>query len=278
MLAARFYGLRNRTVLVVGLFLMATCVRNSLGNGQQGLLILFIWCLTLLHPVVTDRRATAAGISYFKFNFAPPLALYLLMREGLRSLLCSFIVPVVACVLVWFWLPGVHHAAGLVRFALEPFQAARVGYLPRGADINLMDAVEPVFRAAGASLQTMDLWETVLATTACIIVFYFGIVRSRTSAAQYHVALLATVSVGFFRHHNYDQVTLLLPLCFALAHWRTWEAKVILAVIAWLFYIQRLAEQLHMHPVYFNIPEFLALAVALYMLYRLRHSSVSAAV
>lgn len=74
-----------------------------------------------------------------------------------------------------------------------------------------------------------------------------------------------------FRHHNYDQVVL-LPMCYALARWRTLEARIILGVLACLFYVQYVAEHTPFYSRYFYLPEFLLLVGAGVMLYWLRYS------
>jgi hypothetical protein len=75
--AGRAFGLRRwRIVALVCLMLMATPTRISIGNGQQSLLVLMMWCLTLLSTRLTGRGAILSGIAYFKYSFAPPMALY----------------------------------------------------------------------------------------------------------------------------------------------------------------------------------------------------------
>src|ERR1035437_2129471 len=104
-LAARFYGLsKDSSFAVVCLMLMATPTRTTIGNGQQGLMVLFLWCVSLLSLRLTDSRSMLAGVSYFKFNYAPPVFLYLLFRGGVRAALMSAVPNVVATLVVWLWL------------------------------------------------------------------------------------------------------------------------------------------------------------------------------
>ena len=80
-LAAHFYGLgKSATFAILCLMWMATPTRVTVGNGQYGLLVLVLWCVSLLAIRITDRQAMVAGISYVKFNFAPVLLLYFWMK------------------------------------------------------------------------------------------------------------------------------------------------------------------------------------------------------
>lgn len=80
--------------------------------------------------------------------------------------------------MVWSWLTGGHNPGALVRIAMEPFQVGRTGFLLRGGDVNLMDALDPLFRLAGVGRPATDTWELLIATVLCAGVFYYGIVRS----------------------------------------------------------------------------------------------------
>jgi hypothetical protein len=99
-LAARFYGLQRYVFLIIGLMLAATPTRMTFGNGQQGLLVLFLWSLSLFSTRLTDGRSLVCGISYFKFSFGPPVFFYLLLRKGLRAVMLSAVPAVVAS--FWF--------------------------------------------------------------------------------------------------------------------------------------------------------------------------------
>ena len=270
-LAGRFYGLRGRLLLVAsGMFLGATCMRDTLGNGQHGLMVLLLWCLALLSVRLTNGRAAAAGISYFKFSFAPPLALFLLLKGGVRAVLWSLLVPVATTVVVWLWLTGGHDPAALLRLVAEPFQVGSRGFFLRGADINLPDVLDLPLRGANLSLHVVDVCELAASTVVCAAVFFFGIVRAPRTSTQYQVALMALCSFLLFRHHNYDQVVLLLPLCYALARWRMREAQGMLLILACPFYMQRVVESARVSSRWLFLPEFVLLLLAGALLYRLR--------
>jgi hypothetical protein len=270
--AARFYGLRGRGVVtVVCLLLMATPVRNSIGNGQQGLLVLSIWCLSLLTLKLSDTRAGLVGLSYCKFNFAPPVFLYLLFRWGVRAALLSLIPMLAAIGLVWLWITGGHDPHALLRIGLEPFAAARTGYTYVAGDQNLMVVMEPQLRRWPEPV--MNGVEFGAALGVCLVVSYLAFRRHRGSSVQWQMALMATMSVGLFKHHSYDALVLLLPLCYALGRWQERRAKIVLGLIGYLFYFQRVLEAVHLHPRWAYLVEFTMLMGILAIMYRLREAS-----
>ena len=134
-LAARFYGLgKSMTLAVLCLILMATPTRVTIGNGQYGLFVLVLWCASLLAIRITDGRAMTCGISYVKFNFAPLLLLYLLMKSGMRRVSVS-VVPVLAgAILVCLWLGEWHSLRQILGFSVAPLLVAenRILSMPPG--------------------------------------------------------------------------------------------------------------------------------------------------
>jgi hypothetical protein len=99
---------------------------------------------------------------------------------------------------------------------------------------------------------------------------YFALVRHKEGAKGWQMALMATVSYSLFKHHAYDAVVLLLPLCFALARRREARARAVLAVLSYLFYGQRLVEALHLHRSWMRWPEFVLLVGVMILTYQMR--------
>lgn len=271
--AARFYGIRGRGVAaVICLLLMATATRNTLGNGQQGLLVLFFWCLMLRFAErraggggSVDGQAELLGASYFKFTFGPPVMLFVLFRWGVRAALFTLVPAVTSLVVVWFWLGHDPHA--FLNLATEPFAVARHGFSPDRRDPNLMNVSEIFMQNQPETLRNGI--ELVLALAVCIPFSFIAFRRHRRGSLQWHMALLATMSYSLFKHHTYDAVVLLFPLCFALSHWRERDGRWIVGLLAYQFYGERLLDAAHLHPWWFCIPDFLMLVAVLILTYRL---------
>jgi hypothetical protein len=272
-LASKFYGLRGPwMVATTCLLLMATSTRISIGNGQQGLLVLFLWCVALLTVRRSGTQTELAGISYFKFSFAPPVFLYLWLRWGARTALLSLVPALVGVGIVWLWLTGGHNPHALLRLLEEPLEVAQTGYRPNVGDPDLMNVLEPMLRWLPQGV--MNAVELGAAMAVCVVVSYLAFVVHRAGSVRWQMALMATMSYGLFKHHSYDAVVLLLPLCYALRMWRERQAKAVLALIGYLFYGQRALEGVHLHPDSLYLLEFGMLMAILVMTYRLREIQV----
>ena len=272
-LAARFYGLRGRgwTLAVVCFLLIATPTRNTIGNGQQGLLILLLWCLSLLSSNLTNGRSAGAGLSYLKFNFAPATFLYLCFRGGIRAILFSAVPCAVATLLVWLWLAGVHSFGSLAHLVEEPFAVTRTGYFPSGIDTNLMDVLETVLVRLHLPLSIVNPITFLTALLLCAAVLYTA-TRRRRSSAQWQLALMALMSFSLFKHHTYDGVVLLLPFCYALRLMQDVRARTVLILLAFVWYVERIIDAVAGHLEYFYILTWFVLMVVLYLVWNL-HST-----
>jgi hypothetical protein len=267
--AARFYGFRGWSAAgVIGAMLAATPTRTTIGNGQQGLLVLQVVCLALLAERLTRRRMMFSGISYLKFSFAPPFAVFLLLRSGVRAFLWS-LVPVFAGLgLVWAWLAWGGHPTGLAQLVLEPFRVAMQGFTPDPSDTNLMELVESLLR--GRSQGFVSGVGGALAIAVCTVVGWAAFRPKSEGSAQWQMALVATMSFALFRHHSYDGVVLLLPLGFGLRRWAEWRAKLVVGVLCYLFYVQRIVEALHLQTSWAGVGGFGLLMLVLVLCFQMR--------
>jgi hypothetical protein len=273
LLAAHFYRLgRSMTLAVLCLIWMSTPARVTVGNGQYGLFVLVLWCASLLVCRMDDRRAMVAGVSYVKFNFAPPLFLYLLMKSGVRRALMSLVPVLVGAALVCVWLHEWHSAGEILRFFTAPMRVVETGgYFPRWGGTNLMDMVEPwLFRMHMPVAMLTPVSSSVALVTWGIL--FYKCLRRSADGTGWHIAILGLASFALFRHHSYDAVTLLFPLCFALSRWRSPESKLLLGIVGYFWYLQQVLSDLDPHYHWSNLRyhlEFLLLVAAMALTYRM---------
>jgi hypothetical protein len=78
------------------------------------------------------------------------------------------------------------------------------------------------------------------------------------------------MSFALFNHHAYDAVVLLLPFAYSLRFWRDAQAQVVLALLGYLFYLQRAVESVHLHRRWMTWAEFAMLAGVFALTFRLQ--------
>jgi hypothetical protein len=84
LITARAFNLdAEMQVRLVLIFVASTPFRVAVGNAQVSLILLLAASLLLLPR--TSMRAVASGVAYFKWTFAAPLGLFVLVRRGLRD-------------------------------------------------------------------------------------------------------------------------------------------------------------------------------------------------
>lgn len=244
-LAGRFFGLSRYMTAIAGCLLLAsTPARMTIGNGQTGLLIALFWSVGLLVVRTTDARAAVTGGSYVKFSFAPPVVIHLWLHAGLRAVAMSVLPALAGLLLVWWWLPGAHHLADLVHLATAPVRLMHIGYFPNGREANLMDCLEVPLYAARLDRNVVDSITFVISFLICFVVLYRAARRPMPLSLRAQVALMAVLSFSLFKHHAYDSVVLLFPLCYLLSLWRHGAAQVALGLLGYVWYAERAVDQL----------------------------------
>jgi hypothetical protein len=266
--AGRAFGLeRWRTVALVCLMMMATPTRISIGNGQQGLLVLMVWTLTLLSTRLTQRGALLSGIAYFKYSFAPSMALFLLFRRGVRSFALSLVPVIAGTGLVWLWITGGRRPLELVRLLVEPLAVAHEGFRPDAGDPNLMNILDHSLHGRPEGL--VNGVEIAVALAVCLVISYFAFRRNPFADISWQMSLMAVMSYSLFKHHTYDAVVLLLPLAYALSRWQERSARVLLGLIGYLFFFERVLQAAHMPAMLLRWPAFVVLMAALAVTYNM---------
>lgn len=242
-LCARFYGFRGYWCCVlVAMLMISTPMRNSMGNGQQSLLVLLIWVLALCR---TPRASSGlvAGISYFKYSFAPPLFLLLLFRIGVAAALLSLIPALATLGFVYVWTGGsLLHPAGLLQMLFEPLKVAQSGGYFGTPGSNLMDALELGMKGSHLSPAMVSGIEYGLPLLISTVLVYFIARKKSLMSWDLQIALLAVLSIVLFKHHGYDEVVLLLPIAYSMRNIRMTTARWALGILCYLWYGERLAE------------------------------------
>lgn len=265
---------RWQTIALVCLMMMATPTRISIGNGQQSLLVLMMWCATLLTSRLSTGGAMLSGVAYLKYSFAPPMAIFLLFRRGVRAFALSLMPALAGLGLVWVWITGGRQPMQLLRLLVEPVEVSRLGFKQDASDPNLMNLLEQSMHSQPEHL--VNAVEVVSALAVCLCISYFAFRRHPDGDIPWQMSIMAVMSYGLFKHHGYDGVVLLLPLAYGMAHWKQRSAKVLLGLIGYLFFFERGLQAANLHASWFRVPDFLVMMLILTITYRMGRRTVPA--
>jgi hypothetical protein len=203
----RIYDLRRSHALLILLLLFSsTPFRIVMGNGQQSLLELLLFCL-IFHFAKPAGQGIALGLSYSKYSFSPVVFLYLFFRRRFRVLAISFIAPLFGLLIM-----GLLVHSSLFALSTEPLTVSRAD------SINGLGNLMTIIQIAGRNVLSLSLTQKIMAAAALLasVTFAFALSRQKNIFPPRDAAALAIATLMFFPHRTYDYVFLAIPLAAAL--------------------------------------------------------------
>jgi hypothetical protein len=187
-------SLSDRSLFVILLvFLCSTPVRNSVGNGQQSIICLFLYLLGVYLANNGRQRlaALSAGFGAFKFSFGIPM-IFSFDRNNAKNVI-MYAIPTVFGIM--FWMGAFHR--GLIETSLLPLTAS-------GKAIGSADLLS-LLRHLGFS-QTLSLGIPIV--VLIVVVVIQRVVLPIPDALDIF-SFYALLSLLLIYHSSYDQVFLL---------------------------------------------------------------------
>jgi len=223
----RIYDLpRSQSLLLLLLLFASTPFRIVLGNGQQSLLELLLFCLIFYFTKPTGQ-GIALGLSYSKYSFSPVVFLYLFFRRRFRVLAISFITPLLGLLPMSLLV-----YSNPVTLLTEPLAVSRIGVTAGLGD--LMTIIQTLFHnLLPETLIGKLMYAAALLASAA---YAFTLSRTGSPSPRRDAAALAVANLMFFTHLTYDYVFLAIPLAAALAAPFQRAKTYILATVALLWF------------------------------------------
>ena len=232
-LAARIADLRGPIVLcLIGLFLASTPVRNTIGNGQQGLWSLF-FLLSAVHCQQQKKWGLAGfflAASWLKYTITAPLSL-IFIRRGSRATIGVAIGAHIALTLfLGFWMQD------------NPFRILISALLlsDTAQSASTFDVMAIATYIGAPSLA----WSAPIG----IALFLAGAIYVARSENQdiAILSLLAMVALLWSYHWQYDYFVLVIPLAHALKRWTDGTVQFsdlgIGAAVILIWFVQRILD------------------------------------
>ncbi len=205
-LVARMIGMNAvAAVGLVGLFFMSTPVRNTIGNGQQGLFSLFFFLLAV-HFQIGKRTPLAAlclAACWLKYTVTFPLTLIFIRREWRTTLVIAIAVHIGLALFLSQWI-----GENALTLFLGPLMVSETG-----VDSTMFDTI--------AMANYFGVKSRLVGLTAGVAILFAGswaIAKSKSRLAA-DLALLSLVSLVWSHHAAYDYFILIIPLALVLQHW-----------------------------------------------------------
>lgn len=223
----RMYDLpRSHALLILLLLFSSTPFRTVLGNGQQSLFDLLLFCL-IFYFTKPAGQGIALGLSYSKYSFSPVVFLYLFFRRQFRILAISFIAPLLGLLIMGLLVHG-----SLITLSTEPLAVSRAD------TINGLGNLMTIIQIASRNLLSLALARKIMAAAALLasLIFTFALSRQQNIFPRRDAAALAVATLMFFPHRIYDYVFLAIPLAAALSAPSQRAKTYILATVALLWF------------------------------------------
>ena len=196
---------REQGILIAAVFLCSTPLRNSIGNGQQALLILFSASLILL---TARSSAVFFGLNYLKYSFLPPFAAYCLLKRGTVYFLLSGLIATIGFC-AFYSMQGTHDLAVL---ALQPIRVSALAVGLGTAD--WMSLVQVILGEAHGALHAFLYYGIPVAASLAAAYYY----ARKADDPLLELAAISIVSLATFKHVSYDFVFLLPALVWFVSH------------------------------------------------------------
>jgi Glycosyltransferase family 87 len=223
----RIYDLqRAQALLILLLLFSSTPFRIVMGNGQQSVLELLIFCL-IFYFARPAGQGIALGLSYSKYSFSPVVFLYLFFRRQFRVLAISLALP-----LLGLFAMGLLVHGSLLPLSTEPLTVSRAD------TINGLGNLMTIIQIATRNVLSLAPTQKIMAAAALLasVTFAFALSRQQKICPPRDAAALAVATLMFFPHRTYDYVFLAIPLAAALTAPSQRAKTYILVTVALLWF------------------------------------------
>jgi hypothetical protein len=200
---------------------ISTPFRNTVGNGQQSLLVLAALTLALFAKR-TAGQALGTAVAITKYSFAPALLVLQVFRRRFRALVVTAIATAVAFLAFWVIVGG-----GGSDVLVGPLRVGRKSEAPGVADVMTLVG----FHGTSSN-------GSVAAAVGIGITLLLMLLSHRNRhewRALADLSLVAIVSLVSFKHLPYDFVVLLPVLVLATRYPRA-SRWIVYAVVGWFFF------------------------------------------
>jgi hypothetical protein len=222
------------------IYFASTPFRNSIGAGQQSILILFAFTYSTSGYSFSNLLS---GLAYLKYSFAPPLALYMILKNKGVGFLISLVIPLFG----FFIFYTMQSEESLLPLLTQPLF---VNSLSVGN--GLSDYMTIASLLIGDNSEFVDKIYIYIFPVIIALILTFILVR-RSHDALFELTIISLISLLFFKHLIYDYVFLLPALFFSVKHFDSIFSKLSLLCISYFWFGIRFLYTIETYSIYENI-------------------------
>ena len=219
------------TIIICLIFFCSTPFRNCISNGNVTYFVLLCFFAIMINR--ENLKNFILGFSYFKYNFMPLLAFFILFRNGIKGLLISLIFCIIGWLIFSFYLNQ-----NPIDNLFQPLQSAFGG----GFDQKLSRG--DLFTILGF-LKNFELgFEINLFRVIIVLIASFFLAKdiSRINDKMLILSLLLIGNLLTFGHLIYDYIVLLPSFAYSYSNRKLIHAKISLFIILYFWFGIRLIE------------------------------------
>ena len=194
---------------------MSTPLRNSLGNGQHAILVLFFYSLILI-----KKKSFFVGISYFKYSFMPLISVFLLFKYGMKKLFYSFLPSLLG----WIFF-SIYLKENIFYTLAQPLKVAHKGFAFRLATGDIFTIINFFYSNKFFSYIII-----------LFLIFVLTYVISKKTNLFHILSLLSVGSLMILPHLIYDYVLLLPALIYFWKNNKNFLPKIGILIILYFWF------------------------------------------
>lgn len=222
---------KDKTIILILIFMTCSPTRMTINYGQQSLLVLFFLCL----PFVSKSSFSYffSGISFVKYSTGYVLFLNFLANKEFKKLFLASILYLSG----WFFYFLYTNSNPIINF-FEPIKwSLQQKYIRQVADIYSLLQIY-FFTNSGIFLKCLSI------ISIFILNFFILIKINKIPDNFLKMSLIMICPLVFFPHSNYDYVLLFPLACYSLLNFEKYLNKVNFFFVIYFFFFHRLVKHM----------------------------------
>jgi hypothetical protein len=225
----------NESLIVLFVFLCSTPLRNTIGNGQHAVVVLFCFCALLSKRNCLTNAVI--GIGYFKYSFMPPVFLFLAFRRGLKAALVSL----AACGIGWIFF-SIALKTNPAETLTLPLKVSQIAVGQGTAD--LMTIAGFFFSDKHAIFYRIAIY--LIPIVPCFFLAWYA---AKAKGSQlFRLAFISITCLITFTHLSYDFVLLLPAFIYSYKYRQMIAGKLAIATILFNWFGLRIIYPIKISP------------------------------